>query len=286
MDKLPNLTVAGLPRRFGGPNGYGHHWDGQQRKTPLVRLAARLGWSSSSPSKADMRPLVMDVKGPGILDQGPTSSCVGHAHVGSVMTRLLAMGIPAPYLLSPTFAYLLARIVDRQEINGVLPPITDDGSMPNACVRGIAEWGVCSFDMRPTDPATINDEPKILELEQSFIVRPRGIYEVLGTGQAREDQIKAALANGFPLTIAAIVDPAFENWSGGDPIDAPDLSQALGGHDIYLVGYETLSNGTVVYFIANSWGRDWAESGFARVSSRWIQAAMDIEAVELDQEAA
>ena len=284
MDQLPNLVVNALPRRFGGPNGYGHHWDGAQRKTPLARLAARRGWSPSLPSKADLRPYVLDSKGPGIFDQGSTSSCVGHAHVSSVMTRLLFMGTPAPYRLSPAFAYLLARIVDRQEINGTFPPVTDDGSMPNACTRGMAEWGLCSFDLRPTDPATINDEPKLKELEEAFTVRPRGIYEVLGTGTAREDQIKAALVNGYPLTIAAIVDSAFEDWAGGDPIGAPDMSRALGGHDIYLVGYETLADGSVQYIIGNSWSDTWGEGGFARVSSDWIQAAMDIEVVELDQE--
>jgi len=282
MDKLPGLVVTNeVPRQYGGPHGYGHHWDGAQKKAPLTQLAASKQWAAPAAAVVDLRDLVLGKGGPGILDQGPTSGCVGHAHVGSVMVRLVAMGTPAPYLLSPTFAYKVARIVDRVEVNGVLPPMQDMGSLPSACIRGIGKWGVCSYDKCPTNPATVNNEPTLLELEQSYAVRPQGIYEVLGTGADREDQIKAALAHRYPLTIATVVDQAFEEWRGGDPIGAPDLTRALGGHDIYLVGYEVLSTGVTQYWIANSWGTLWGENGFARVSSDWIQAAMDIEVVEL-----
>lgn len=282
MDKLPGLSInKGITRRFGGPNGYGHQWDGFHMKTPASVLARKLGWSTSG-GPADLRPAVLDPNGPGILDQLTTSSCVGHAHVGAIMVRLLLMGIPAPYLLSPLCAYDLARIIDRVPINGFFQPMTDEGSMPNACIRGVGEFGICSFARRPTDPARVNDEPNMAELEQGFKIRPLGIYEIMGTGQTREDQIQAALRAGYPVTIATIVDPAFEDWTGGDPIGAPDVTRALGGHNIYLVAYEVLSNGQVVYWIANSWNKTWGVQGFGLVSSDWIQSATDLEIVQLD----
>lgn len=275
-DFLPGLRLHEGQRQYGGPHGYGHIWDGTTRKTPFVHLAQRLGFRDAT-SAASLMSMVLDSLGPGILDQVNTSSCVGHAHCGASMTRFVALGNPVPYRLSPVCFYDLARLVDRVPNSyGVFPPLQDQGSMPSSCIRGAAEWGVCSYSARPTDASSINDEPKLLELEQGEQVVIRGAYEIFATGQSRHDQVQLALANLFPVTIATIVDPAFEAWRGGNPIQPPDLSQGLGGHDIYLVGYETMSDGSVVYNIANSWGTGWGEQGFGRVSAAWVDAAMDL----------
>jgi len=264
-----------LARMYGGPNGYGHAgYKGLALSTPERQWVLSTPGPKRSPfsifagsiqkiAAGDLRPFVQ------ILDQGQTSSCTGHAEVGSASTFAAASGRAFPYPLSPWAAYRLGLMID-QPVDATL---FDQGAIPEQVTRGCQEWGLPAFSDDPTNAATINTRPSFAELEKGLRLPITGIY-----GCSGEDQIGAAIDAGYPVKFGSLVDVGFEQWSGGDPYGAPNPAQILGGHAIYAVHRELVAN-VLNYWIANSWGTGYGESGFVRVSSAFIQQVTDAEVV-------
>lgn len=262
--------------KFGGgyiPDPQGH------RRTPFARhYAASL---VSVPTFVDLRKCAPPVK-----DQGQTGSCTGHGTSGAISTTLRAKGAPLPFEPSECGIYTVARAVDRTlNAAGVLPPLTDDGAMPNQVMRGIEEWGV-----RPSrspapdgrnsdaDPATINDEPTLAEIEQDATRILVGDYAI-GLFD-RVALTKKALAAGVAVGIGFDVDNAFEGYASGDaPLSAPGT--ALGGHWVYLVGYSTSASGKAIFIGRNSWAQSWGFAGDFEATEEWLICAFDVIALDV-----
>lgn len=276
-------SIEGITRQYGGPHGYGHagyqrralgmwlHTPGPAR-TAFAHLVARLGLSTS-PAPRDLRSAVLDPKGPGIPDQLSSSACTGMTEVGATMTRLVVMGTPAPYKLSQFDAYAKGRLIDDP-----IAPLTDTGAVPEQVSRACAEIGICSYDARPIDVARVNDSPTFGQIEQGLRTVVRGIYGMAGTDVEAATQI--AVSAGFPVKVGALVDDAFEAWSGGDPIGPPDTARVLGGHNLYVVGWAQWSGGAE-YILANSWNTTYGEGGFVRVNGLWLRQTSDREVADV-----
>jgi C1A family cysteine protease len=82
-----------------------------------------------------------------------------------------------------------------------------------------------------------------------------------GTVSQNLSSIKAALAKYGPLPTTFIVHEDFKHYKSG--VYSYVSGKELGGHAVLLVGY----NDDKKYFIIkNSWGTDWGESGYFRIS--------------------
>jgi len=83
-----------------------------------------------------------------------------------------------------------------------------------------------------------------------------GLYEVFG-----ESQMMQAIASGYALFVSVLVS---ENLMSYQPpaVFVPD-DTIVGGHALVAVGYGTYS-GTPYWWIQNSWGQSWGESGFVK----------------------
>lgn len=283
-------NLEGIERRYGGANGYGNKafqrrvlglWDHKPAppRTPIRHLFDRLGMRFGAISPVDFRPLVLDPKGPGIFDQKTTSSCTGQAEIGSTMTRLVIAGNPSLVELSPFDAYRKGRRIDIPILaDGKAQPLVDDGAIPEQVTRAGSEHGFCSYDLLPNDPTRVNDEPSLGERENGLRYIVRGIYGM--TGVDTEQGVQAALAAGFPVKLGALIDDAFESFAGSGVIAPPDPARILGGHALYVCGWEQLATGAA-YFVANSWATSWGEGGFGIVSADWLRQASDFEVVDV-----
>jgi intein/homing endonuclease len=212
-------------------------------------------------------------------------NCVGHATDGSCETRLVIAGTPITHR-SPVWVYDVARCIERARVNvGVpnesLPALADNGSEPSDAWAGIERWGIAAYADRPTSNETANDEPKLGLVESASALILTGAFRIDSTGAARVTAMKTALANGYPIAIAVQVDAAFENWDGVNPLGAPDPNSILGGHYIYVSGYETLSNGSTVFSGPNSWTSAWGQGGFWAGDESFIAGADDIYAADV-----
>jgi hypothetical protein len=255
---------------FRGPGGYGCLPDPDTVRTPSSRVL--LG-TASTPSAATLRAHTPSVP----LDQGPTSSCVGHAFAASIFASLSAAGTPLPDVPSPVGIYTLARCIDRAatEDGGDLPPLVDTGSFPDQAARALREWG-CGATITdwPTDPARINDEPTLGKLRGQSLFKLVGHYKINTYGGARVLDIRRALAAGFAVTCAVDVDEAFEAYDGG--VLGARKGDNLGGHYIYLHGYDTEVDGKTVFEGTNSWGIGWGALGRFRGDEAFAARLRDL----------
>jgi hypothetical protein len=220
------------------------------RKTAFRHLAARLGVVTPPPYAM--------LATPAVLDQGPTSSCTGHATACGLKT---ALGAELPWVPSPRGIYTLARCIDRFDPSF---PLADEGAEPNQVIRAIAEWGIRAMqgptaDGRNSDcsSALINDEPSLFELEEDAARVAIGAYAITSSGFTRLRELAMALSSGKPVLAAiAASGDVFQGYTEG-------VLGSLGSeldHYICLYGYRTVGTAMQVRG-RNSWGVEWGEAG-------------------------
>ena len=253
--------------------GTGHIPDpvGYQR-TPFHRLAVRLGLfvgDGALPAHVDL----LDA-GRLPLDQAGTSACFGHA-----AGMGLSIALDLPWVASPAEIYRNGRAIDRTP--GEL--LTDSGTQPSQGFRAINEFGVRPMVALPTrnsdvDPATVNDEPKLGDLEDEALEVVVGDYGIYSHGARRITDICTALAHGKPVCIAiAGGSAAFQAYAGGvlGPLASPL------DHYVLLVGYHTLPDDTVILDGLNSWGEGWGDRGRFHLSPAAVDELGDIVALDV-----
>jgi hypothetical protein len=133
------------------------------------------------------------------------------------------------------------------------------------------------------DPATVNDEPKLADLEVADRTRIVGAYAVSGSAAERVELTRQLLAAGVPVVIEAFVDTAFENVAPGTVVDSCNLlDRNGGGHCMVILGYRTRPSGAVEFLVWNSWGSsEWGDEGSIWVSERFLATAWGLFAVDI-----
>lgn len=281
-----------MPRRYGGPNGYGHKPDpeGHQRTDVRVMLARAGVDHTTIPDQASNREF-----GPGILHQRATSGCVGHAIYGAVHTTLGKAGTPLKKMGSPTWVYKVARAVDRRRgPDGKFPPLDDTGSSPNAAMRGSNEFGIASMGPSPdgelgdADPATVNDEPDLDDVEDASDFEIVGQYEIFPWDPNFIDLVCATLASGICVCFRIFCDTvgprSVEGW---DPSMGPlgatvnPTDEHGGGHYLYADGYRTIANRKRIIEWPNSWGQSWGKDGYGEGDESFVRGWSNVVAMKI-----
>jgi hypothetical protein len=217
-----------------------------------------------------------------IVDQGPTSSCMGHGTSQALTVSYAAAGQALPFRPSPKLIYELLRILDRQT---PAEKLQDVGAMPARVPQALSFWGIQPMVMATTadgrvsdvDPSNVNDEPRLLELETSGLKLVTGEYRVNETSSSFADMICAAIAGGqnpsCALGIGLFVDTQnFMAYDGSMPVDTIDISDPQGGgHWLALDYFYTDVILGVVFGGPNSWGPGWGKNGHYEITARCLQ---------------
>lgn len=260
--------------------GYRPDLPHRRTQTPYaMQMAYRV--SSGPPGKSDMRPLCYRP----ILDQNECGTCGGHGSVQLTVVALASAGDPLPFCPSPRGIYVNTIALERSYTvpkGAVLPPLQDTGVMPSDLQVAIQTFGVRPM-VAPSplgfnsdvDKSNVTDEPKLAELEEEAVNLLVGPYRIDEHASDSTMQIMHALGSGMPVGLGCFVDQAFENWTpnvGAD--DAVDLADPYGGgHWLGIVGHDTSHAGSVVFYLVNSWGASWGDSGFIEVTDKWVKAS-------------
>jgi len=253
-----------LQHNFTGKHGKGYHADTHDHSKDMSSRAL-FGAAMRVPAEFSLESYMQQ-----IWNQLQTSSCVGWAFAQAVQLRCAVAGTPIP-MPSPEAIYVAGRAEERK-LAGLTPaqsPLQDNGTQPSLAVAGMGEIGIPSMTAWPFDPATINDEPNLEELEVASAFKLTGIARVQSTDSQRLADIRQAISSGYPVAIGTQVDQAFEDYNGKGLIQAPDPNALLGGHMMHLVGYR--ADGA--FRGVNQWGTSWGDSGLYWASPEWVMSS-------------
>lgn len=185
-----------------------------------------------------------------VRDQGKQGSCSSFA-VASVIEAL--RNDRRRY--SPAFLYWTAR----EEKNA---SDSDSGSSLYDIIKAGANKGVCTEESMPYNADICNLKPSEAALSEA---RDCMIIEAQNVNPQLHD-IKSALADGFPVIIAAKIFDSFSDTRSGfvrhpSVIERGDgtRSDVHGNHAMVVCGY---SDKERILIVRNSWGKDFGKDGY------------------------
>jgi C1A family cysteine protease len=188
-----------------------------------------------------------------IMNQGNCGSCVAFATVASLETRFkIASGM---IWANPTFSPQQLFICGGGACDtGWFPQsaarfVKKSGIVDDACVPYTS--GVTGVDVSCRAMKCDNKEKRLYKVSN---------YESPSFRGGNAESVKAALKNG-PLVTTMTVYDDFMSYGGG--IYKAVSRKTVGGHAISLIGFNDQER---YWIIRNSWGEDWGENGFARIS--------------------
>lgn len=183
---------------------------------------------------------------------------------------------------SPAFLYWNARVLaDNTQV--------DSGSSINQVIIGGVEKGDCYENSMEYNADLYNVPPTedaFKEAENCKILKALNVNLNL-------DDIKSALAEGFPVIIAAKIFDSFANTKGGfvprpsrSEINSEGRTDGHGNHAMVICGF---SDKEKVFVVRNSWGREFGDDGYCYISYSYakkyfLQAAIITEVTPTEEE--
>jgi C1A family cysteine protease len=192
--------------------------------------------------------------------QGQVSSCVAwsvdYAMLGWYANKSGKSGAP----FAPMYVY--SQINHGQ----------DKGSQPADALAVLYGQGSDTKAHYSHGDMDWSDQPNASERANAANFKISGYHTVFsgstGQGQAGANALANELAAGHPVAIAMNVRNGFAHLQG-TAVDNDTTSYVTGAHEILAVGYD--SNGVL---IQNSWGTNWGDHGFGRLS--WNVVGKDV----------
>ena len=263
--------------------GYRPDPSGHQ-KAPFGRFLAMRGIAPDTVTPSTYLDILDAIPEP--LDQNGSSACVGHSLAAGIYTRCNIMADKLPWMPSPKGIYDIARARVRAASGQGFAPLTDDGTEPFRAIEGVSMEGIRPMrgptsDGRNSDcePATINDEPSLIDLEEDSRLLVMGAYAIESWGAQREQDIRVSLFHGFPLPVAvdASENSPIQNYDGTKLIE--DMGTNL-DHYVLAVSYRMI-NGELTLGLLNSCGRGYGQNGLFWIGAKAIQQLGDIRCLDI-----
>lgn len=196
------------------------------------------------PDQADLRASM-----PPVQDQGEVGSCTAHAAVAVLEHNLIIQ--QTPYVSrSRLFAYYNARALEGVQGG-------DNGATLRDMVSGLSNFGVCTEDIWPYDPAQVITRPT----NDCFTAAIKNRIRLYARLNSLDDMLMC-LAAGHPFIFGFTVYDGFESdeVAKSGILNLPTSSEsAVGGHAVCAVGYDRPSERLIV---RNSWGLEWGQQGY------------------------
>ena len=231
------------------------HLRGEQRKDdrPLMGLV-RVG-ASARPSAISYAGLIDRIR-----EQEQSSSCEGQAHALALYLRAKILNAPIPFP-SALAIYGLAREIDQ----GTSVHLVDGGTYARSVHAAIAQAGVVAETRWPFSMANVAKSIPwdVVQAGGDDKVDIGDQYWIRTTGAQRCDDMRTALAAGYPLTLGLEVDDHFED--GTWDVYAGPTGELRGGHCLPVVAFRPGA-----FCVCNSWGSSWGQGGLGWISDSVI----------------
>ncbi len=203
-------------------------------------------------------------------NQYSAGSCVGNATADSVEVLNSIEGLPKVQL-SRLFVYTLCRNLVDEDGDGRTDIDKDEGTYIRLAFDIISRFGICREDLPinkggwPYDLNNLHKLPSLLSMRAATGHRIHSYYRITEEGDARLEQIVAALRGNHPVVFGTAVSQEFIDLNNEGPI-GPPTEGTVGGHAMIVVGYFQ-SKG---FIIKNSWGASWGDGGFCIMKPEYL----------------
>lgn len=238
--------------------GCGFHDDPREIvSAQLVAYHARdlVGAASSSlPREFSWRAHV-----PGVANQGSTNSCVGQAFASSLELRSILMGSPIRRP-SAKAIYDLARMERNRTA-----PLFDGGCGPQDAINGIKLSGIVAEERWPLTAENVNVKPE-WDVFQHGLAATIGQHYRIQDGNGAAQLLREAVHQRYLPVFAMDVYENFQDYDGSGVYRATG-GRFVGRHMQVVVGW-----GDDYLEVLNSWGDEWGDGGFSRISESFIQS--------------
>lgn len=231
---------------------------------PTLHKIKRYGWKPSLPDARDHKfgapravvlqnPPYVNLRPhcPAVWDQLALGSCTAFATGAAYAYDRVKQKLPA-WVPSWLFIYYNSRAIEGSV------PVDSGATVRDAC-KSVATLGappgddwpydISKFAVRPPTKAYSDGANDRCVLYQSV---PQDL-----------EQMKAALAGGFPIVVGIAVYDSFESdamaRTGVGHMPNTKTETLLGGHCILCVGY---NNKEGRFYLRNSWGAGWGQQGY------------------------
>lgn len=207
------------------------------------------------PSKVDLRTTGFM---PSVYDQGYLGSCTANAVAGAFEYEQKRQGL-ADFNPARLFIYY----EERRMINTLNE---DSGAFIRDGLKVVNHLGAPHETLWPYDINRFTVQPNQDVYNDGLDHQAIGYATV---DNAREFDVKQALALGVPVVFGFTVFPWFESPDAHGFCNPVPNQQVLGGHAVLCVGYFNLKRKWWA-IVRNSWGSSWGDGGFCYMPLRWI----------------
>jgi C1A family cysteine protease len=214
-----------------------------------------ISYLPGAPSKVDLR-----AQCPPIVNQGQIGSCTANALSGAIgfleIKELQAKSgadIFTPGKFNPVSRMFI--YYNERALEGTVDQ--DAGARIRDGVKTLNKQGVCKESTWKYQANLLTKKPTPAAYREAS---NHCITEYLRIGSLA--QLKACLAEGFPVAFGFTVYESFEspNVAKSGVMPMPLASEkVLGGHAVLAVGYDDEAKALIV---RNSWGTDWGMAGY------------------------
>jgi hypothetical protein len=214
---------------------------------------------SSLPPRVDLRPGCSPVE-----NQGQVGSCTANAIIGAVEYKRWKQGRQDD--LSRLFLYFNARRMSGKETE-------DCGSRIAHGMAAFLAYGAPPESAWPYDPTRVTTPP-----DEAAYAKAAPNTEVEYARLGGIEHIKGALARQQPVVFSiSLPIRCYDEAARSGLMPTPSESELAavrtqhGQHAMLLVGYDMNQN---IFHVRNSWGAEWGERGYCRLSIDTFQQAM------------
>lgn len=206
------------------------------------------------PSSVDLRK-----EFPGIKNQGPQGACSAFSLV-SVIEYFIHKILRDSVDLSEAFVYYNARKLSGDtEI--------DEGATFTEIIQSIRDNGVCLEELCPYNPKVYNEEPS----EEAYgEADSRKITEAKNV-RLEVDDIKSALAQGYPVVISARAFRSYVTNANG-VLSMPSSKELdddkAHNHAMVICGYIDKEG---FFIVRNSWGTNFGDNGYCYLPYEYVR---------------
>jgi len=228
------------------------------------QAAGLLSGIDSAPS-IDMSAIVR------IVDQGALGSCVANAGFQIIRAAMAAKTFDLEMEWpSRLWGYQLA--LAEQGTAG-----QDVGTANAIFFDVVAGHGFPRESAWPYEPGNLAQNPSPTAWRAAHDQRADKAvvyHQIASFGDSRAADVRRALTAGYLVAFGTRVDDRFARGELDAVVATPALADTVGGHAMAICGYSIQLDGTVLYRVANSWGKDWGESGFFWMSESYLTSPM------------